>query len=669
MKTFFQSGPKQDLGSKSICAPQTSMVQHCVVLVGLAALTASASLGVMSGTGTSVNPYLVQDFADLDTMGRGVYSDAATYRLVADIDAAPSVTAHGDSGFRPLVFSGVLHGHGHTISAMMIHRPGVSAGLFELLGPASLVDSLGIVGGTILGSHEVGGLVAKNYGGQIKYCYATNAVTGDTANSQVGGLVGVNTGSILGSYATGVVSGDSAIYGGGLVGVNVGPIQHSYATGTVLAGKILGGLVGKNSGEIDSCYATGALSVTYASARFGGLVGFSHQGHLHGCTAAGIVAATGDSVDVGGLVGYSMGDTIEFCQASGAVTATADHGKAAGLVGKSDSSTILSSQALGATTTTGIYSTAGGLVGAASKTFLDTVHCSGAVTSSGIHSISGGLMGEMSATTTLRVAYATGAVTSTGIQSISGGLVGVMSSTTKINMAYATGASTATGINSLSGGLVGKSNAGDTIRSVYATGAVTGTGTNAYVGGLVGQNGGALIEGFANGKLVITSSFLAGGLIGNDSGTMVNCYWDMESTGVLIGVGDGIPSGGAIGLTTAELAISAKFVGWNFATVWVLANGNVTPHLRAFDPITTSLQDQRMGDSASKIRWSLQGRVLTISGSQGLTRVTLLDVSGKVLARASGEGTFSLKRPNGPAMVVQISSAKEVQSFLVPAVR
>jgi GLUG motif-containing protein len=57
------------------------------------------------------------------------------------------------------------------------------------------------------------------------------------------------------SYATGAVTvGAGGYYVGGLVGVNYGTVQQSYATGAVTGLSSVGGLVGYNGGTVTTSY-------------------------------------------------------------------------------------------------------------------------------------------------------------------------------------------------------------------------------------------------------------------------------------------------------------------------------------------------------------------------------------------------------------------------------
>ncbi|QQR68205.1 MAG: filamentous hemagglutinin N-terminal domain-containing protein [Alphaproteobacteria bacterium] len=90
--------------------------------------------------------------------------------------------------------------------------------------------------GAVQGAYYLGGLVGYNYGNSsgtasIANSYATGSVTGDAGGQATGGLVGWNkinsgTAPITASYAVGAVSGGT--YVGGLTGLNSGTVTSSY---------------------------------------------------------------------------------------------------------------------------------------------------------------------------------------------------------------------------------------------------------------------------------------------------------------------------------------------------------------------------------------------------------------------------------------------------------
>jgi hypothetical protein len=100
--------------------------------------------------------------------------------------------------------------------------------------------------------NTAGGLVgAIGHPGIISGSYATGSVNAGVRDV-IGGLVGLNVGTIVNSYATGAVLGGQKSWAGGLAGANAGgTIETSYSTGTVAAEignrTLVGGLVGDNA--------------------------------------------------------------------------------------------------------------------------------------------------------------------------------------------------------------------------------------------------------------------------------------------------------------------------------------------------------------------------------------------------------------------------------------
>ncbi len=230
---------------------------------------------------------------------------------------------------------------------------------------------------------------------------------------------------------------------------------------------------------------------------------------------------------VAGLVACSFG-TISNCYATGKVSFGGGP-NLGGLVGK-NYGTITGSHA--ACDVNG-GSRLGGLVGSNFEGTITACHATGTVS------------GEMSA----------------------GGLVGENFEGTITNCS-------ATGMVSggVTGGLVGQ-NYGP-ITNCYATGMVSGgvTGT----GGLVGNSWGNITNCYSTG-LVCGTSFL-GGLIGyNYNSTVINSFWDIETSGQTT-------STGGTGLTTAEMMTLSTFTsaGWDFVDTWGIGENQTYPFLRTF---------------------------------------------------------------------------------------
>ncbi len=192
--------------------------------------------------------------------------------LGADYTLANDIKYTGDmwssKGFDPIGtnatrFTGSFDGLGHTISDVLINRPTTDdVGLFGHTNAGSLIQNVGLVGGSVKGKNSVGGLVGKHRG-TITNSYATGSVDGQ---NDVGGLVGENIETIQNSYAAGSVSGISSV--GGLVGFDMyGTIENSYASGSVSGTNNVGGLIGAamSSPTTDSYWDIGTTGQTSSS--------------------------------------------------------------------------------------------------------------------------------------------------------------------------------------------------------------------------------------------------------------------------------------------------------------------------------------------------------------------------------------------------------------------
>lgn len=179
------------------------------------------------------------------------YPLTGSYVLIDDIDASPTQYWNNGTGFFPIgqrleddesaAFMGQFDGRGFVIRNLFINRPEEHGiGLFGSIASCAIVANVRLEGGSITGGYYVGGLVGENWSASLYWCSSTATVSGI---SRVGGLVGINRGTIDGCYAAGPVSGKSFI--GGLVGRNhVGTVIECYSAGSVAGGLGTGGLVG-----------------------------------------------------------------------------------------------------------------------------------------------------------------------------------------------------------------------------------------------------------------------------------------------------------------------------------------------------------------------------------------------------------------------------------------
>jgi filamentous hemagglutinin family protein len=604
----------------------------------------------------STRPFLRMEYStsirnahQLQLMGM---NRTANYTLANNLDLAAELTSPSGmwgtqsatvatgitTGFAPIGnYSGTFDGLGHTISNLSINLPTTAyVGLFGYTSTGSLIQNIGLLGGSVVGQYSIGELVGNN-GGTVSNSYATGSVTGGTYSYSVGGLVGFNAGTINNSYSTGSVTGTGDI--GGLVGNNGGWIITSYATGNVSGNNEIGGLVGTNDsnpppgamivgGVISNSYATGDVSGTNI---IGGLAG-GNFGTISNSYSTGNVSGM---TDFSGLVGVNYGILNNSFYNVDAVTINSGHQLTqGGLYNTQYTNWFTHNKTLNiADYASTLPSLGGGYYGVSSiqsmKDMLgfsesnssfsfrlnSNIDLSGApglyipyfsgVFDGAGHVISNldvnlpyvfevGMFGFVATPSTVKNLGVENAIV-TGFGSV-GGLVGGNSGT--ISNSYTTGSVSGT---YRVGGLAGYNNG--TISNSYSTGSVNGYNA---VGGLVGYNAGTISDTYSAGS--VTGATNAGGLVGynwyadvrqvlpdgrflydysiTNLGTISNSFWDTQTS-------DQATSAGGIGLSTAQMQQQANFMSstaangnvnpaWDFSSTWVMYSGHTYPLLQSF---------------------------------------------------------------------------------------
>ena len=451
--------------------------------------------------------------------------------------------------FESFWFNAVFEGNGHTISNLFIHHPGDRAnrrpaGLFGITGESSVIRDIGLVNAIVGGDFYLygGGALAGWNRGTIALSYSTGSVS---SRNPTGGLVGVNSGTIIDSHSNATVGTE---YAGGLVGNNSGSITGSYATGVVTGEqgpdgyRIAGGLVAWNTGVIYHSYATGGVS---GNERAGGLAADNNTGEICDSYATGSVSGR----IAGGLVGDNRGD-VGYSYATGDVSGSI----VGGLIGESRG-VISASRAEGSVS--GRYNV-GGLAGFNAGPVTSS-YATGSVSSSG--DAVGGLIGSIHSGP-VTASYATGDVSG---KKWVGGLVGNPYRNVRVSASYATG--DVSGDESV-GGLLGRNvPRGSRIVASYSTGRVSGADV---VGGLVGTNRGDLIMSYSSGR--VSGIDGAGGLIGlhglpRKSHTgIVDAYWDPVASGQDSPVSTGDVEGvrtGSISEFRSATGYTGVYRGWD----------------------------------------------------------------------------------------------------------
>jgi len=198
--------------------------------------------------------YQVSNTGELQWIKNDLTSD---YILENNINASESKSWYREKGFEPIgtsdiPFSGTFNGNGYHIENLYINRSHTDdVGLFSSLGEEGNLKNIWINDVEIKGGGGVGGIVGVN-SGTVEKSFATGNLSGEASN---GGLVGINKGLISNSYAMVEIEGES--YVGGLVGRVVGgTISSSYSIGNLNGKSHVGGLVGSNwhSGTVENSF-------------------------------------------------------------------------------------------------------------------------------------------------------------------------------------------------------------------------------------------------------------------------------------------------------------------------------------------------------------------------------------------------------------------------------
>ena len=243
-----------------------------------------------TGTISSTNrPALYTAILNVNQLQNMNQNLSGKYLLGNNIDASDTVSWNAGAGFNPIgtgtynlendiskAFIGNFDGLGYSINNLFINRSNNDyVGFFGYTGLNSQIKNIGVVNGNITGGKYVGGLVGLNLG-SINSAYATGEVSATSSGGTAGGLVGKNkeiTAKIENVYATNTVS--STQFAGGLVGYNnYGSITNAYAIGETSA-QFAGGLVANNNGSIKNVYAIGLVD---GSVGGGGVVALGSSG-------------------------------------------------------------------------------------------------------------------------------------------------------------------------------------------------------------------------------------------------------------------------------------------------------------------------------------------------------------------------------------------------------
>lgn len=193
-------------------------------------------------------------------------------------------------------FGGYFDGQGHTVSGLVIRDPVSYTGLFCYTQQSSVIANLKVQGNV----HPAGRPMV------------------------VGGIVGDNSGVIIGCTFDGVVEGND--YVGGITGFNElsGILIDCKSSGTVKGAHYTGGITGENTGNIAGCVNEADVNVSNED-RAKSLEDINLEQYAVGLletddsnNKSDKAAANSSTIDSGGIAGLSTG-IIQYCSNSGVV--------------------------------------------------------------------------------------------------------------------------------------------------------------------------------------------------------------------------------------------------------------------------------------------------------------------------------------------------------------
>ena len=293
----------------------TLLLAVVLMVLALPPIAISAAYAFSGGSGTVANPYLVSTPEDVLNIKNAAGS---VFRQTCDISMAGKTVAPINQ------FSGVYDGGGYTLSDVTINHTYYRVGLIS--------TNTGTIQNLHLENAKISGSIANN----SLFC---------------GGIVGYNTGTIIGCSVSGSVTGKASTQGyenyvGGLTGLNLGTVEdcRNFASVTADAGNPLdvyaGGIVGNNNKTVKNCLNEGAiravngmnaLAAGIAAINFGTITGVKNTAEIY-ANSNRIRDGYYSDAYAGGAAGYNKG-MVSYAENSGSIRAesSADNAEAGGI--------------------------------------------------------------------------------------------------------------------------------------------------------------------------------------------------------------------------------------------------------------------------------------------------------------------------------------------------
>ncbi len=282
---------------------------------------------ILNGEGTINSPFEINNKNDLMEFRSNSKLRYGYYILNDNIDIS-DIPLTG--AFIPEPFSGHFDGNNKKISNLTIDVNDEYSGFFcQIYGS---VTSLELPNVAVIGSYKDYSASLSGYNaGLVDNCFSSGVIQ-VPGGQRAGGLLAWNSGVVSDSDSSCLVTSHSSV--GGLVGLNAGSIIRCTAEGIISGtGNGVGGLIGSNSGNIDCCFVENFVNGSYD---IGNLVGIN-SGNINDSFSVGQVYS--DGYRTGGIAGNNYGN-INNSYSTSLISGGNDLG---GIVGRNESGSVTNS--------------------------------------------------------------------------------------------------------------------------------------------------------------------------------------------------------------------------------------------------------------------------------------------------------------------------------------
>lgn len=380
-------------------------------------------------------------------------------------------------------------------------------------GNVQYVDSLGVTNGGATGSSNIGGIIGTNNGNMYSG-YNESIVSG---NDKVGGIIGENKSGktvsnvVNATSVTGATKGnDISEYVGGLVGVNSGSVTNGRNNGTITGNEYVGGLVGNNASK--NSVLTNLVNDSSAA-----ITGERYVGGIAGSNAGTITTGNEETDETVNLINRG---TITGQQYVGGVA-----GSNSGIIINANNDVELNVKD-SAATDDNAAKYFGGIAGENTKDGIIKNATNTADVNADGATYVGGIVGKNDGTLE-NMAGNSGNVTG---ENYVGGVAGLNTNNKPLNGVEASNTGTVFATGGGAGGIFAVNNANITNSKLTNNGTVIGNGGNG-TGGIFGVNTGNIstssLINEVDGQVIGTNN--VGGLIGKNTGTITGGRDDADS--------------------------------------------------------------------------------------------------------------------------------------------